>query len=237
MTNGITHDEMNLLVQRFIDQELSGEERVRFVSRLGRDEVLRQRTLELEQLMLATARLPKPVVPENFVASVMARANPPSAAPVRRWWVRVTDAIWAPRRLQWNIASAAAMACMAFIVVGSIIALRVEPASPPTAAQPTAGNEAAPAVLVRLVVMQPNAQSVAVAGDFNGWNPSRTPLEQIGTGAWAVTIPLKPGRYEYMFVVDGKQWIADPFATEHNDDGFGSRNAVLEVRPPSGAQL
>jgi len=47
-----------------------------------------------------------------------------------------------------------------------------------------------------------------------------------------VTIPLKPGRYEYMFVVDGQQWIPDPFAAEQTDDGFGSRNAVLEVRPP-----
>ena len=34
-----------------------------------------------------------------------------------------------------------------------------------------------------------------------------------------------------MFVLDGQQWIGDPFAAEQNDDGFGSRNAVLEVRP------
>ena len=33
-----------------------------------------------------------------------------------------------------------------------------------------------------------------------------------------------------MFVVDGTQWIADPFAAEQQDDGFGSRNAVLDVR-------
>jgi hypothetical protein len=36
-----------------------------------------------------------------------------------------------------------------------------------------------------------------------------------------------------MFVVDGRQWIADPFAAEQSDDGFGSRNAVLEVTPPA----
>jgi hypothetical protein len=40
-----------------------------------------------------------------------------------------------------------------------------------------------------------------------------------------------------MFVVDGKQWIADPFAIEQNDDGFGSRNGVLDVRPPTEASL
>jgi 1,4-alpha-glucan branching enzyme len=92
-------------------------------------------------------------------------------------------------------------------------------------------------VLVRLVVVQPGARTVQAAGDFNGWNPGRTPLEPTSNGAWTVTIPLEPGRYEYQFVVDGEQWIADPFAVEQNDDGFGSRNAVIDVRPPSGASL
>jgi hypothetical protein len=32
-----------------------------------------------------------------------------------------------------------------------------------------------------------------------------------------------------MFVVDGTHWIADPLATEEIGDGFGSRNAVLDV--------
>ena len=88
--------------------------------------------------------------------------------------------------------------------------------------------------------MQPGARSVQIAGDFNGWNPGRTSLEEVSDGAWAVTIPLPPGRYEYMFVVDGQAWISDPFAAEHNDDGFGSQNAVLDVRPPAeglGARL
>ena len=66
-------------------------------------------------------------------------------------------------------------------------------------------------ILVRLVLLQPGAQSVAVAGDFNGWNPEQTKLEWSEGGMWTVTIPLKPGRYQYMFVIDGKQWIADPW--------------------------
>ena len=82
---------------------------------------------------------------------------------------------------------------------------------------------------VRLAIMQPGARMVQVAGDFNGWNPAQTALEQTTDGAWTVTIPLKPGRYAYMFVVDGRRWIADPFAAEQKDDGFGARNAVLDV--------
>ena len=50
-----------------------------------------------------------------------------------------------------------------------------------------------------------------------------------------MTIRSNPDDTSTMFVVDGQQWIADPFALEQNDDGFGSRNAVLEVRPPAGA--
>jgi 1,4-alpha-glucan branching enzyme len=110
-----------------------------------------------------------------------------------------------------------------------------EPAPAPSiAATPPASTTPAP-VLVRLVVVHPGARTVQAAGDFNGWNPQATPLEPVSNGAWTVTIPLEPGRYEYQFVVDGEQWMADPFAVEQSDDGFGSRNAVLDVRPAGAA--
>ena len=69
------------LVQRFIDQELTAEERVRFVSRLGRDEALRQRTIDLETLLIDAGRLPRPIVPDGFAASVMERL--PAVRPSR----------------------------------------------------------------------------------------------------------------------------------------------------------
>jgi hypothetical protein len=161
----------------------------------------------------------------------MERTEPPR--PTRPAWRRVADAFHAPRTLHWNLSGASAVATVAFLVVGTLVTRRptterAQPASAPVVS--TAPATASAPVLVRLVVLQPGATAVLVAGDFNGWNPARTPLEQISSGAWAVTMPLRPGRYEYMFVVDGK-WIADPFAAEQNDDGFGSRNAVLDVRP------
>ena len=61
------------LVQRFVDQELSAEERLRFVARLGRDEALRRQAIELEQLVLDTSRLPRPALPDGFVGRVMER--------------------------------------------------------------------------------------------------------------------------------------------------------------------
>jgi hypothetical protein len=225
-----TH-EPDELVQRFVDQELSAEERVRFLSRLGRDEALRRRTIELEQLVLGVSRLPRPIVADGFAASVLARL--PEAAPSTRAsaspsaWRRLADVFFAPRSIQWNLASAMTAACVAAVVI-AVILTRTNTSSdvaPVTAMSPSA-------TLVRLVILQPGAKTVQVAGDFNGWNPAKTSLEQISEGAWAVTIALKPGRYAYMFVVDGQRWVADPFAAEQKDDGFGSRNAVLDVRSP-----
>ena len=86
-------------------------------------------------------------------------------------------------------------------------------------------------------MIDPAAETVQVAGDFNGWDPGRTSLERVSADAWAVTITLEPGRYEYMFVIDGKRWIADPSASETKDDGFGSKNAVLDVNVVAGSAV
>jgi hypothetical protein len=232
------------LVQRFVDQELSAEERIRFVVMLGRDQALRERVLALEQLVLDAEKLPRPVVPEGFAARVLEATTLVKPVPVGSGfsradafgrttsWRRLIDAMWAPRALQWNLAGAAAVACLVLLAVGALIATGDHREAPVVAdATPAVSGPAqAPVVLVRLVVVQPGARVVQAAGDFNGWNPSRTPLEQTAEGAWTVTLPLEPGRYEYQFVIDGERWIGDPFAVEQSNDGFGSRNAVLDVR-------
>src|SRR5688572_13180878 len=105
-----------LRVQQFLDQELSPEERVEFIVRLGRDEALRDRVIELERLLLNTSNLPRPAVPDDFAARVMQRT-----APARSTWQRVSDFIWAPRAIQWNLVTAAAGACLVLIVAGGII--------------------------------------------------------------------------------------------------------------------
>jgi hypothetical protein len=217
-----------LLVQRFVDQELSAAERVQLLVALGKDAELRSRAIALERLSLDASQLPRPAVPDGFVDAVLARTT---QAPTL--WTRVAGLLWAPRSLQWNLASALAAAVLALLLGGGLVMRAQRSSSPPPdlAAVPPGGSALPARVLVRLVVVQPGARTVQAAGDFNGWNPSRTPLEPTSNGAWTVTIPLEPGRYEYQFVVDGEQWIADPFAIEQSDDGFGSRNAVLDVRP------
>jgi Glycogen recognition site of AMP-activated protein kinase len=219
MTMKQTFDaEPDALVQRFVDQELTAEERIAFVARLGRDEALRRRTIDLEQLVLHATRLPRPVVPDTFAANVMERIATPSP------WRTLLDTLWTPHAFRWNLAGAMAAASLAAIVVATLLTR--------SGSKPAIAPSPPSATLVRLMIVEPGAKTVQVAGDFNGWNPMHTSLEQISDGAWAVTIPLKPGRYAYMFVVDGQRWVADPFAAEQKDDGFGSRNAVLDVRPP-----
>jgi hypothetical protein len=226
----MTHVEQ--LVQRFIDQELSGEERIHLLARLGRDQALRTQLIDLEQLMLGVSRLPRPVVPASFVARVIERTMPEKSA-----WRRSIEALWMPRVFHWNLAGAMAAACVALLVAAGVVTRGLPGRATASPNPKVTTSSTPPRVLVRLVVLQPGARTVEVAGDFNGWDPTRTPLAQVSSDAWTVTIPLEPGRYEYMFVVDGEKWIADPFAVEQNDDGFGARNAVLDVRPPMEASL
>jgi hypothetical protein len=84
--------------------------------------------------------------------------------------------------------------------------------------------------LVRLVyVPQDSAvEKVTVAGSFNAWNPGTNPLQKEGD-VWVAQLILPPATYEYMFVEDGINWVTDPLALQTRDDGFGKKNAVLDL--------
>ncbi|MBN1335968.1 MAG: glycogen-binding domain-containing protein [Deltaproteobacteria bacterium] len=98
--------------------------------------------------------------------------------------------------------------------------------------EPTAVAERAPAagvVPVRLVCVQQGATQAAVAGSWNDWNPGATPMVRVADDVFATTVLLERGRHEYMFVVDGHTWTPDLAAATWVDDGFGHRNAVIEL--------
>jgi len=81
-----------------------------------------------------------------------------------------------------------------------------------------------------LKISDGKAHTVAIAGDFNGWSPQANLLEDPdGDGIWTGTLKLEPGRYEYMFVLDGEKWFPDPNALRYVKDGFGNKNAILEI--------
>ncbi|MFQ5796828.1 MAG: zf-HC2 domain-containing protein [Candidatus Bipolaricaulia bacterium] len=74
----------------------------------------------------------------------------------------------------------------------------------------------------------PQAEAVYLVGSFNGWQVEVTPMERGREGIWTVTVALEPGRYEYMFIVDG-EWVTDPNAPRTADSGFGVKNGIINV--------
>lgn len=81
---------------------------------------------------------------------------------------------------------------------------------------------------VSFELVKPGAKRVCVAGSFNDWKPETAPLVPKDNGRWVGDLTIKPGRYEYLFVVDG-QWLPDPRARESVQNPFGGRNSVLGV--------
>lgn len=74
----------------------------------------------------------------------------------------------------------------------------------------------------------PTAGKVGVAGSFNNWSTDSFALKKGKDGVWKGEINLKPGRYEYRFLVDGR-WENKP-GIQYASNSFGSTNCVLEVK-------
>jgi hypothetical protein len=165
--------------------------------------------------------------PPSLVPAVMQRIAEP--VPVSFWsWLRKS------RRFELRLSpigalsmAAASIAIVSVMVVGS--AGRHRPAmvvEVPAAAANIAGTVE---VTVRFTLMAQGARKVAVAGDFNNWDPESAQLvNQDGKGNFVGTMKLPAGAHEYMFVVDG-EWVTDPTAAELRPDGFGRTNAVLRL--------
>ncbi len=84
---------------------------------------------------------------------------------------------------------------------------------------------------VRIYFYYPPARSVAVTGDFNGWNPEGVPLSPSGKpGLWETQLKLRPGAYSYNFIVDGNVLVPDPNAAAQTPDGYGGTNSILLVK-------
>jgi len=85
-----------------------------------------------------------------------------------------------------------------------------------------------PAKKVQFCLHAPEALEVSLAGDFNGWSVSSDSMKKDRKGTWKASVPLKPGRYEYRFVVDG-QWSNDPSCSECVPNEYGGLNCVVVV--------
>ncbi len=71
------------------------------------------------------------------------------------------------------------------------------------------------------------ATAVAIAGDWNSWQPGA--LESLGGELWTGMLLLPPGTYHFTLRVDGKEWVV-PSGVAVVTDGLGGMVAVLVVR-------
>ncbi len=72
-----------------------------------------------------------------------------------------------------------------------------------------------------------NANAVSLGGTMNHWMTWKTPLAKEGK-SWICRLNLKPGKYEYKFIVDGN-WIFDP--NQPKELNFEENtNSVIELK-------
>ena len=75
---------------------------------------------------------------------------------------------------------------------------------------------------------QINAESVALCGEFNEWDPTKHPLKRSRDGSFSLTVSLKPGReYRFRYLVDGERWENDWGADKYVPNEFGTEDSVI----------
>lgn len=178
-----------------------------------------------------------PVVPEGLAARVSHRVSMVRAGRERRAFRSVgPSGRNAPSGMPRGLQLAAAVALIAVTAFVTTIVNRTaagadagEGGAPVVTAEPPA--EAIETVEVHLYLDAPQAQSVAVAGDWNDWDASAHRLaDPDGDGVWEVTFSVERGReYEYQFLIDDSRWTSDPAAAISVDDGFGGENSILDI--------
>ncbi len=179
---------------------------------------------EAYALLSAAAQMLKAMPPVSVASRVMAeiRQNPApvqSEGPARRLisWLGGGRAVTLRLRPVWTLALAAGLATVLLL--------------PWSNGGPTPGVAQG---IANFVGHFPGARSVEVVGSFNDWSRGTLHLsDDDHDGIWHGAAVLPAGPHEYMFVVDGERWVADPLAGRYVDDGFGAgqQNSLVIVRP------
>jgi len=82
----------------------------------------------------------------------------------------------------------------------------------------------------RVTLLAPvgEAKEVVATGDFTSWSVEGISLKRRADGAWAASLQLSPGEYQYRLRVDGR-WENNPAAERRAANAFGSENDILVV--------
>lgn len=216
------------LLQLYIDNTLTFGEKQLVEQHLEKCSACRAELKSLSATVRLIKSLPEISTSPDFTEKLMSKISQIEEEERERiipaWQVSLKN-LWSTPRYRYGLTAALTAAVFYFFAFTFLFHPSVLPGQRETLAQ----------VEVTFTISGIKANQIAVAGDFNGWNTSANQLEDPdGDGIWTGKMYLKPGRYEYMLVVDDGKWVTDPNAKVYADDGFGSRNAVLFINNNDG---
>jgi 1,4-alpha-glucan branching enzyme len=75
------------------------------------------------------------------------------------------------------------------------------------------------------------AERVNLVGEFNDWDTASTRMTRTRSDAnWKVTLDLDTGqRYRFRYLVDGREWLNDWHADDHEENPYGSYDSVVDL--------
>ncbi|MBI5206569.1 MAG: isoamylase early set domain-containing protein [Candidatus Firestonebacteria bacterium] len=181
--------------------------------------------IEIESLAKRLNSLEKIKVPPGIASSIMTTIH--DMPEELSWKENVNNIFLSPFAIRLNLASVTVL--LLFLIVRPYISNDTKTVTDKEISitnQATIEN-----TKVRFYLSLPlnfnNIETVSVVGDFNGWDVNSFKLQYKSDGIWEGVFPIKPGKYEYMFVINGEKWIPDPKAREYKEDGFGGKNSIL----------
>jgi hypothetical protein len=76
-----------------------------------------------------------------------------------------------------------------------------------------------------------DVDSIAVAGDFNGWDPDLAPMKAVKSAkAYKTNLDLDPGSsFQFRYFVNGESWVNDWDADGYVPNDQGTENCLVKT--------
>ncbi len=76
----------------------------------------------------------------------------------------------------------------------------------------------------------PDAGKVNLAGEFNNWSITETPLKKLKNGDYKITLGLACSReYRFRYVIDGALWENDWYADKYVTNPYGCDDSIVVI--------
>lgn len=232
------------LLRRYLDGELSPEEEQQALHTIADDAEMRS-MLRFEQKLSNSFSQglfssDEQQIPDGFTDSVMHRIEQQEQTAADGLFERAKSwyrQLWIPQQVQWRPVYAFVLALFVLVSLSYPLIMSQNQIAKTDQANPQNLNQSvqqvssgSDEVMLRFVYIDEEANSVAVAGDFNNWEPVELDKKNLnGKTVWTGLVSMNRGEHNYMFVKNGNKWVTDPLAPVQRDDGFGNKNAVIYI--------